>query len=107
MACGMKTRSRRNRMIGPAALPLPLRLPATPARATDEALSELLEAGRVHSTAVVLFHTTLAAHSGLSPIESKALEIIQRLGPLIPNPGAWSSFVRRPRRTGGPHGRGR
>lgn len=38
--------------------------------------------GRALSTAAVLYHSTLAALSGLSPTEWKALELIQRLGPV-------------------------
>ena len=53
---------------------------------TDDqrAVDELLSAGRVHSTAVVMFHTAVADHAGLSVTESKAMEIIQRRGPLTP-----------------------
>lgn len=47
-----------------------------------EALDRLLDAGRRHSTAVVLFHSAIAAAAGLSTTESKALEIIDRRGPL-------------------------
>lgn len=47
-----------------------------------DALDRLLEAGRRHSTAVVLFHSAIAAAAGLSTTESKALEIIDRRGPL-------------------------
>lgn len=39
-------------------------------------------AGRALSTAAVLYHSTLAELSGLSPTEWKALELIQRLGPV-------------------------
>ncbi|WP_375479438.1 MarR family winged helix-turn-helix transcriptional regulator [uncultured Jatrophihabitans sp.] len=47
-------------------------------------MDELLTAGRLHSTAVVMFHTAVADHAGLTVTESKAMEIIQRLGPLTP-----------------------
>jgi DNA-binding MarR family transcriptional regulator len=39
-------------------------------------------AGRALSTAAVLYHGTLAELSGLSPTEWKALDLIQRLGPV-------------------------
>ena len=39
-------------------------------------------AGRALSTAAVLYHSSLAELSGLSPTEWKALELIQRLGPV-------------------------
>ena len=39
-------------------------------------------AGRALSTAAVLYHSTLAELSGLSPTEWKALDLIQRLGPM-------------------------
>lgn len=50
----------------------------------QRAVDELLDAGRVHSTAVVMFHTAVADHAGLTVTESKAMEIIDRLGPLTP-----------------------
>ena len=50
----------------------------------QRAVEELLAAGRVHSTAVVMFHTAVADHAGLTVTESKAMEIVQRLGPLTP-----------------------
>lgn len=45
-------------------------------------MARLLEAGRRHSTAVVLFHTAWARRSGLTAVESKAMEIVDRLGPM-------------------------
>jgi DNA-binding MarR family transcriptional regulator len=39
-------------------------------------------AGRALSTAAVLYHGTLAELTGLSPTEWKALDLIQRLGPV-------------------------
>jgi DNA-binding MarR family transcriptional regulator len=50
----------------------------------ERLLAELLDAGREHSTAVVLFHSAMAAASGLTPTESKALELIQRGGGITP-----------------------
>jgi DNA-binding MarR family transcriptional regulator len=48
----------------------------------DEVLQRLLLAGREHSTAVVMFHTAVAAKGGLSPTETKALDLLERFGPL-------------------------
>lgn len=50
--------------------------------AKERAVEELLVAGREHSTAVVMFHTAVADHAGLTVTESKAMEIIARIGPL-------------------------
>lgn len=43
---------------------------------------ELLQAGRVSSTATVMFHAAMAEKQGLSATEEKALELIDRFGPL-------------------------
>src|SRR4051794_12963497 len=50
----------------------------------DRAVDRVLWAGRLLSTAAVLYHSALAERSGLSVTESKALEIIERLGPITP-----------------------
>src|SRR3954454_570748 len=50
----------------------------------DRAVDKVLWAGRLHSTAAVLYHSALAERSGLSVTESKALEVIERLGPITP-----------------------
>ena len=50
----------------------------------DRAVDEVLRAGRLLSTAAVLFHTALAERTGLSVTEAKALEIVERLGPITP-----------------------
>jgi DNA-binding MarR family transcriptional regulator len=50
----------------------------------DQAVADLLEAGRLLSTAAVMFHSAVAASAGLTVTESKAMEIIQRLGPMTP-----------------------
>jgi DNA-binding MarR family transcriptional regulator len=50
----------------------------------DRAVDEVLRAGRLLSTAAVMFHTALAERAGLSVTESKALEVIERLGPITP-----------------------
>jgi DNA-binding MarR family transcriptional regulator len=50
----------------------------------DRAVDRVLWAGRLLSTAAVLYHSALAERSGLSVTESKALEVIERLGPITP-----------------------
>jgi DNA-binding MarR family transcriptional regulator len=50
----------------------------------DGAVDRVLWAGRLLSTAAVLYHSALAERSGLSATESKALEVIERLGPITP-----------------------
>lgn len=47
-----------------------------------EILQRLAEAGRAHSDATVLFHTTLAERLGLNPTDEKTMSVLQRLGPL-------------------------
>lgn len=47
-----------------------------------ELLKELETAGRALSTSTVMFHTALAAKQGLSPTEEKALDLLERFGPL-------------------------
>ncbi len=39
-------------------------------------------AGREQSTAAVMFHTAMAAKQGLGPSEGKALDLLDRFGPL-------------------------
>jgi DNA-binding MarR family transcriptional regulator len=52
----------------------------------DERRAELLEqlalAGRASSAATVMFHTAVAARQGLSASEEKALDLLERSGPL-------------------------
>jgi hypothetical protein len=50
----------------------------------DQAVAGLLEAGRLLSTATIMFHSAVADSAGLTVTESKAMEIIQRLGPMTP-----------------------
>jgi DNA-binding MarR family transcriptional regulator len=45
---------------------------------------DLLAAGRELSTAAVMFHTAVGETAGLSVTEAKALEVINRSGPLTP-----------------------
>jgi DNA-binding MarR family transcriptional regulator len=47
-----------------------------------ELLHRLEDAGRASSAATVMFHTALAARQGLSPTEEKALDLLDRFGPL-------------------------
>lgn len=54
----------------------------TPERA--EVLGRLHEAGRDQSNAAVMFHSALAAQVGLGAVEEKALDLLQRDGPLSP-----------------------
>ena len=56
------------------------RVPHSPARA--DLLMRLQMAGRESSTAAVMFHTTLAATQGLSATDTKAVDILDRQGPL-------------------------
>jgi DNA-binding MarR family transcriptional regulator len=59
-------------------------MPAKTGKDTRErkAIVEQLDmAGRILSTAAIVFHTTMAAKQGLSPIEEKALDFLQRIGP--------------------------
>lgn len=52
------------------------------AGARDDLVDDVDLAGRALSTAAVLYHATVADLSGLTPSEWKALDLIQRLGPL-------------------------
>jgi len=47
-----------------------------------ELLEELALAGRAMSAATVMFHSTVAAARGLSATEEKALDLLDRFGPL-------------------------
>jgi DNA-binding MarR family transcriptional regulator len=47
-----------------------------------ELLAQLEMAGRAQSAVTVMFHTALAAKRGLSATEEKALDLLERLGPL-------------------------
>jgi DNA-binding MarR family transcriptional regulator len=55
--------------------------PARTGRRT-ELLEELGLAGRAMSAATVMFHATVAARQGLSATEEKALDLLERFGPL-------------------------
>jgi DNA-binding MarR family transcriptional regulator len=56
--------------------------PKKPRRTREELHRDLDMAGRVMSTAAVMFHTKLAELRGLGATESKALDILDRFGPL-------------------------
>jgi DNA-binding MarR family transcriptional regulator len=47
-----------------------------------ELLRQLETAGRASSVATVMFHTAVAARQGLSASEEKALDLLERSGPL-------------------------
>ena len=47
-----------------------------------ELLERLALAGRASSAATVMFHTAVAARQGLSASEEKALDLLERSGPL-------------------------
>lgn len=52
------------------------------ARSRDELLDALRKAGREHSDATVLFHTTVAEQLGLSTSDHKTMSLLERVGPL-------------------------
>ena len=54
----------------------------TSPRGREQLLEELALAGRAMSAATVLFHGTVAAHHGLSATEEKAIDLLERFGPL-------------------------
>jgi DNA-binding MarR family transcriptional regulator len=55
---------------------------ASPRGRRAELLRELEAAGRAQSAATVMFHSVLAAKRGLSATEEKALDLLDRFGPL-------------------------
>jgi DNA-binding MarR family transcriptional regulator len=50
----------------------------------EELLAELGDAGRVHSNAAVMYHAAVSARMGLSAVEEKTLDLLQRSGPISP-----------------------
>jgi DNA-binding MarR family transcriptional regulator len=48
----------------------------------DELLERLMEAGRAQSAATIMFHTAVATRQGLGASEEKALDLLERFGPL-------------------------
>jgi DNA-binding MarR family transcriptional regulator len=55
---------------------------ASPLDRRAELLEQLALAGRASSAATVMFHTAVAARQGLSASEEKALDLLERSGPL-------------------------
>jgi DNA-binding IclR family transcriptional regulator len=51
-------------------------------RSRTELLAQLRRVGREHGDATVLFHSALAAEAGLHPTDYKALDVLDRLGPM-------------------------
>jgi DNA-binding MarR family transcriptional regulator len=47
-----------------------------------ELVERLMAAGRAQSAATVMFHTAVAARQGLGASEEKALDLLERFGPL-------------------------
>jgi DNA-binding MarR family transcriptional regulator len=56
--------------------------PRSPTGRRAELLEQLAMAGRASSVATVMFHTAVAAKQGLSASEEKALDLLERSGPL-------------------------
>jgi DNA-binding MarR family transcriptional regulator len=56
--------------------------PARRVTARDKILDQLAKAGREHSDATVLFHSTVAGLMGLHPTDYKVLGILDRIGPM-------------------------
>ncbi|MFB9391728.1 MarR family winged helix-turn-helix transcriptional regulator [Streptomyces coeruleoprunus] len=48
----------------------------------EELLAGLAEAGRAHSNAAVMYHAAISARVGLTAVEEKTLDLLQRSGPL-------------------------
>ncbi|MFD8822058.1 MarR family winged helix-turn-helix transcriptional regulator [Streptomyces sp. NPDC059605] len=48
----------------------------------EELLARLGEAGRVHSNAAVMYHAAISTRMGLSSVEEKTLDLLQRSGAL-------------------------
>src|SRR5215208_4255523 len=61
--------------------PVPDGTPAAAGRRA-ELLESLALAGRASSVATVMFHTAVAARQGLNATEEKALDLLERSGPL-------------------------
>jgi DNA-binding MarR family transcriptional regulator len=58
------------------------RSPRKPSARRAELLKALHEAGRVSSTATIMFHTAMASLRGLAPTETKAIDLLDRHGPM-------------------------
>jgi DNA-binding MarR family transcriptional regulator len=67
---------------GPGPVPdLEKAVPTDDERRADTLL-RLMAVGREHSGATVMFHSKVAAKQGLNPTEEKALDLLERQGPL-------------------------
>jgi DNA-binding MarR family transcriptional regulator len=69
-------------------------------RRRAELLDRLMTAGRAQSAATVLFHSTVAALQGLSATEEKALDLLDRFGPMTAGELAERSGLAPPSVTG-------
>ncbi len=47
-----------------------------------ELMEQVLYVGRILSTAAVMFHAAMAAKAGLGPTDGKALDLLERIGPM-------------------------
>ncbi|WP_216211789.1 MarR family winged helix-turn-helix transcriptional regulator [Amycolatopsis aidingensis] len=56
-----------------------------------ELIEQVLNAGRLLSTETVMFHAAIADTVGLSPVETKTIDYLERLGPQTPKELARSS----------------
>jgi DNA-binding MarR family transcriptional regulator len=61
---------------------VPPRTPRKPSARRADLLKALHEAGRISSTATIMFHTTMASLRGLAPTETKAIDVLDRHGPM-------------------------
>ena len=61
---------------------VPQRSPRKPSARRADLLKALHEAGRDSSTATIMFHTTMASLRGLAPTETKAIDVLDRHGPM-------------------------
>jgi DNA-binding MarR family transcriptional regulator len=52
------------------------------ASSREKMLAELRTAGRAHSSAAVMYHAAISARMGLSAVEEKTLDLLQRSGSL-------------------------
>jgi DNA-binding MarR family transcriptional regulator len=69
-------------------------------RRRAELIDRLMMAGRAQSAATVMFHSTVAALQGLSATEEKALDLLDRFGPLTAGELAERSGLAPPSVTG-------
>jgi DNA-binding MarR family transcriptional regulator len=74
--------------------------PARPSGRRAQLLEQLMLAGRAQSAVTVMFHTAVAASQGLSATEEKALDLLERFGPLTAGELAQRSGLAPPSVTG-------